>query len=223
MTRYVFRPLPAWTDPATKDRKSGAIFKAKFDDTLKLLCFEAEQLGAELVVVQVVASEADLRQDGMLRARAQVKHAGAVVSMETRHGPLRYATDVYDNHYYSQPPAWHYNVRAIALALQALRAVDRYGVTRSGEQYRGWNALPSGIEVPPAPMTVDEAARFVAEHGAPSLISMGGWALLQERSHATELRRAYLAAARKLHPDTGGSEAGFKRLQDAMRILGGDR
>jgi len=34
-------------------------------------------------------------------------------------------------------------VRAIALALEALRKVDRYGV-RSGSQYAGFKALPPG-------------------------------------------------------------------------------
>jgi hypothetical protein len=95
-----------------------------------------------------------------------------------------------------------------------LRAIDRYGVTSRGEQYRGWNALPSGIEVPSAAMTLDEAARLVAEHSdvTPEMV----------RSSATARRAAYKAAARRLHPDAGGDEVAFQQLQDAMRLLGGE-
>jgi hypothetical protein len=49
---------------------------------------------------------------------------------------LVYATDVCAN--------WEHNVRSIALGLEALRAVDRYGITRRGEQYAGFMQLTSG-------------------------------------------------------------------------------
>lgn len=40
---------------------------------------------------------------------------------------------------------WQHNVRSIALGLGALRAVDRYGISRRGEQYSGFRAaLTSG-------------------------------------------------------------------------------
>jgi len=40
---------------------------------------------------------------------------------------------------------WRHNVRSIALGLEALRAVDRYGISRRGEQYAGFRAaLASG-------------------------------------------------------------------------------
>jgi hypothetical protein len=116
VSRAVFRPLPAWTDPQTMNRRPNP-FRAPWDATLRLLRDEADHLGASEVVVQVVASEADVRQDGMLRARAAVGHPGAVVSMDTRHGPLRYATDRFRGQYHSNPPDWQVNVRAIALAL----------------------------------------------------------------------------------------------------------
>lgn len=43
---------------------------------------------------------------------------------------LVYATDVCER--------WQHNVRSIALGLQALRAVDRYGISRRGQQYAGF-------------------------------------------------------------------------------------
>lgn len=45
---------------------------------------------------------------------------------------LVYATDVCD--------LWQHNVRSVALGLEALRAVDRYGISRRGEQYAGFRA-----------------------------------------------------------------------------------
>lgn len=45
---------------------------------------------------------------------------------------LVYATDACED--------WRHNVRSIALGLEALRAVDRYGITRKGEQYAGFRA-----------------------------------------------------------------------------------
>jgi hypothetical protein len=45
---------------------------------------------------------------------------------------LIYATDACE--------LWQHNVRSIALGLEALRAVDRYGITRRGEQYAGFRA-----------------------------------------------------------------------------------
>jgi len=39
---------------------------------------------------------------------------------------------------------WEANLRAIALSLEHLRAVDRYGVTtEEEEQYTGWLRLPA--------------------------------------------------------------------------------
>lgn len=50
--------------------------------------------------------------------------------MATReHGRAVFATDQYEK--------WEHNVRAIALTLEALRAVDRYGATQ-GRQYAGF-------------------------------------------------------------------------------------
>ena len=50
---------------------------------------------------------------------------------------LVYATDACED--------WRHNVRSIALGLEALRAVDRYGISRRGEQYAGFRAaLTSG-------------------------------------------------------------------------------
>ncbi len=88
-------------------------------------------------MLQIDIREQALRLDGGLRANARpVDFPGVRISFESKHGPLTYATDTHE--------FWQHNVRGIALGLQALRAVDRYGVTKRGEQYTGWKALPAG-------------------------------------------------------------------------------
>lgn len=95
-----------------------------------------------------------------------------------------------------------------------------YGVTKRGEQYTGWKQLPGGTPMS-APMTVEAAAKFLAEHGNQSLIELGGWANLARPQYVAEREHAYRAAARRLHPDAGGNTEDFQRLQEAKRVLDG--
>ena len=83
------------------------------------------------------------------------------------------------------------NVRAIALSLEALRAVDRYGVSKRGEQYAGWKQLTTGDS-----MSQAEARDLLASYGG-----------------ETE-------ALKKTHPDTGGDVESFRKVQRAREVLG---
>ena len=105
---------------------------------------------------------------------------------------------------------WKDNLRAIALSLEALRMVDRYGVTVKGEQYRGWTQLPAA----PASyeMSGADAAAFIAQHVE---FIPSSW--LTERKDAFDT--AYRIAAKKLHPDAGGDAEMFKKLQTAAEVL----
>lgn len=116
---------------------------------------------------------------------------------------------------------WQHNVRAIGLGLQALRAVDRYGITSGREQYRGFAELPSGIAVPAGwSMSVEESAKFICRHAGMSEATWGG--LLDSiRNGAPEMQfePAYRMAAKRLHPDAGGTADLFQKLQEARRVL----
>jgi hypothetical protein len=201
---YVTRPLPAWTDPETIPRRGAHVFRASWQDTLDLLADEIGKIdGKPPVVFQIDVQEADLRLDGMLRSNAKVGHPGVVISFESKYGPLRYATDTYERQWGHGLDGWKANIRAIALALQALRAVDRWGVTKRGEQYAGWKALPPGgtVTFP----TADAALRWMRE-----MASMG---------EASAPRDVYRALARKLHPDAGGNAEDWDRLAAAKLLL----
>jgi len=119
-----------------------------------------------------------------------------------------------DDHQYSYPCDtfldWQANLRAIALALEALRKIDRYGVTRRGEQYQGFRALPAAAEV--AQMTPEEAAAFIASQRP----GVAAEAILNDIQLFEVL---FKLASRTLHPDSGGSHEDFVKLQEAGEVL----
>lgn len=177
---WTVRPLTAWPGSLTPERRVSP-FYAYWDGTTKLLGRELDALEARNVVLQMAITESDIRQDGKLRQQARPAHPGIIVAFESRHGPMQYACDSFLH--------WKDNVRAVALSLEALRKMERYGVVRRGEQYTGWLALPETT------MTRDEAEAFIRSYGG-----------------ATE-------AMRRTHPDHGGSREEFDRVLAARKLL----
>lgn len=206
--RFQIRPLGLWDRPTTDPRAGSGRFRASWDDTINLLVTEVEHLDGDLIVVQVDADPSDLRRDGMLRARAQVRFPGVKVSFQSKHGPLTYATDAYEQRWSGDMPGWQANVRAIALSLQALRAVDRYGVTHTGEQYRGWSAIAA--KAAEDTLTPDEARRVLADAAGVDPTSL---------ITSEAITRAYRAAARTAHPDAGGNADVFRLVGKARDVL----
>jgi hypothetical protein len=153
-------------------------------DTLELLKRELSKLGAHSAVIELALTEREIRLDGWPRAEARPSHPGVVISFESKHGPLRYGTDAF--------PHWQENVRAIALGLEALRKVERYGIGKRGEQYQGWRQLGDGSEG----MSTRDAEALLEGYGG---------------------EKAALKAA---HPDTGGSDEDFAEVQRARQVLG---
>lgn len=209
--RYEIRPLGHWDRPKTVDRARSARFRASWQSTLDLLCREVEMLDGQMVVVQIEVQEGDVRRDGMLYARAKVGFPGVKVSFDSRHGSLTYATDAYDRWNGSDPPGWQANVRAIALALESLRAVDRYGVTSSGEQYRGWTAISATTGE--FDMTRQQAADLLAHPGQTAFRAA------EVLANPAAVAQAFRNAAKKHHPDVGGDPELFRRLTAARDLL----
>ena len=164
--QIVTEPIDRWPAENARQRKS-VPFRASYADTVDLLTRELDMLGAKgRAVVQVVTRNGgqDLRRDGLLRAQAKIDHPGVRLSFTCRQGELTFATDVFEQHYSWQIPGWQANLRAIALSLEALRKVDRYGITKSGEQYRGWQQLEAG----PAKLTEEQALGVLRQYAPPT-------------------------------------------------------
>jgi hypothetical protein len=204
-----FRPIDTWPGDLRRTRQTSP-FKASYQDTLQLLDRELVHLRAKNIVIQLALTEGEIRLDGMPRADARPAHPGVILAFDSMHGPLKYSTDVYENASWARQVGWQANLRAIALGLEALRKVDRYGITKRGEQYTGWKALGGGTPMPAASMSHDDAIAFLQEH-APGI----EW----DYDQPDQVTRAYRAAARTLHPDVGGDPELFKRLGEARRIL----
>jgi hypothetical protein len=115
-------------------------FSAGWTSTIELLAKELRAHGATNVVLEIDFDERNIRLDGLPRADRSARTPGIVLSFQAMRVPgrpnLRYEVGTFSN--------WQDNLRAVALGLEALRAVDRHGVTKRGEQYAGWKALPSG-------------------------------------------------------------------------------
>lgn len=212
--RIQFERLTQWpaghvrTPPA---ERTTSRFRSGYADTLELLERELRLLGAENAVLQVDVAEAKIRNDGLLYSNARVgaEDSGIVLSFETDDGRYMYPCDSYRD--------WKDNLRAIALTLENLRAVDRYGVSQSGEQYVGWRALPADVD---QAMTAEDAATVLARSAG---AGDGEASELASRvlEDPKERRAVYRRACKYTHPDQGGSEAAFHRVQTAMELLEG--
>lgn len=226
MTRLIYRPIQTWPGTPTSPRRP-APFEASWTDTLELLDRELRALRVDEAILQVDSpSERDFRLDGGLRSNANPRSPAVILSFEApRHGRLSYPCDTFDRRSYRfRLSGWQANVRAIALGLEALREVERYGIANTGQQYTGWKQLGAGIAMAPAEMTVDEAARFIVQHAGLPPLGPGDtpWAeiIIEDRKGLTA---AYRQAAKRLHPDAGGDPADFRRLNEAHDLIAGQR
>ena len=196
-----YRPLQQpWGQPHTKNRRPRSAFKADWNDTMALLNRELGQLKATAVVLQIDVTEDQIRLDGILRANTTPGFPGVRLIADTRLGTLSWQTD--------SCTFWRHNVRSIALGLEALRAVDRYGITSTGEQYKGWLQLDAG---PTAPMTADRACAILTRYSGLT-VTPG-----ESKQSLTARWREARAAT---HPDrAGGSRAAWDEVEAAAAHL----
>jgi hypothetical protein len=200
--RVTLRPLPQWPYETTKPRRDAqfrtpskriedgrggvrweASRRISYEQTLRDLEYEIDQLQATRrdpeVVIGVGLTEYDIRLDGAPRANARpMSHPGVEVSFDSKYGRLSYATDVFND--------WRDNVRAVAKGLEALRAIDRWGVAKRGQQYAGFALLTAG------PGKVELGKILVQKHGSVA------------------------AALRATHPDTGDANASTDAFQSVL-------
>lgn len=203
------RPIDHWPGDFTRNRVVSK-FSAHHRATLDLLTREVWNLGTgnrmPPSVLQVALREQDFRNDGMPRANAKPDHPGVILSIESAKGSLSFPCDRFTT--------WQDNLRAIALALEALRKVDRYGITPNDEQYTGWRQLPSNAPTSPV-LTSDDAEKLIrvqARRGGESTVDLG------------TLQQAYRLARAATHPDRNDGERGawdsVEFAADVLRAAG---
>ncbi len=200
-----FRPIDRWPREFTKGRRRSP-FKGDYHSTMRLLERELIHARAKDASVQLALLPGDFRIDGRPYAGASPSHPGVIVSFTKGKTPLAFPCDTY--------LTWIENMRAIALALERLRAIDRYGVTKHEEQYRGWNALPPAGPLVTPNMTPLEAAQYMAR-------GVSGTVPADLLAHAEIARKVFRDSALKLHPDAndGLARPEWNTLQMAKAVL----
>lgn len=197
--------------------RSRAPFKAHATKLWDLLDRELAKINAKDVVLSGYFRAKDFKRDGTVYADARPTEPGVILEYTRVSGGyvdgkwretkdrFRFACDKF--------PVWLDNVDAIARSLEALRMIDRYGVT-SGQQYEGFKALP---EKASETLTTARAIEVIAEAaGRPPGVL---------RDDPEQLRQAIRVARSRAHPDAGGSHERFVLVQaaEAALVQGGTR
>lgn len=191
------RPISQWPGTLSRSRRRSQ-FRAAWSRTVEIIQKELRAIHARNIVLEMALTEREIVLDGSRpKATARPEHPGVVLSCESRVGPLRFSCDRFLH--------WNDNIHAIALGLEALRKVDRYGITKRGEQYAGWKALPAatnGVE------TRQQAIEILADAAA-----------VPYPEASARLYATYKAALLRAHPDHGGTSEAFIRVRDAWTFL----
>ncbi len=225
-----FRPIDVWPRQLTVKRQPSR-FESSWSATQALLEKEIRALKRSSptaridAVVQLAVPAGAIRQDGGLaKGRQAPEHPGVILSFEGADRPYRFACDQFTSRGYRNTlDGWQTNMRAIALGMESLRRLDRYGIAAGGEQYVGFEALPAGRAMPAGgnTMTVQAAAEILAAEAIdPAVSATPIFTAAELLSQPVARVSAYRMAVRRLHPDQGGEPAAFVRLNTARDVLG---
>lgn len=181
--------------PAGKPRKQfperSRFVERSIDAATRVLSEELRRLGASNMVL---STNLRLRNDGFPRSnQAQPSDRGVAVYFSYKKQPMCFACDRWDR--------IQDNIYAIAMTIEALRGIERWGSGSMVEQaFTGFVALP-------APRSANDP-----------------WGLLGIRPGATEaeIDAAYREKAKKAHPDApGGSVEAMQALNEARAAVKG--
>jgi hypothetical protein len=145
---------------------------------------EIDRLGAKRVIV---SSNLRLNRDGTPASKQRPpEDPGVAVYFDLDGEPRVLACDRFDE-------ASH-NLHAIALHIEAMRGMERWGVGTVAQAFAGFVALPerAGASAPHVELGLEEPA-----------------------TSAEQVERAFRVMARLRHPDQGGTHEAFIRLQAA--------
>lgn len=216
MLNIQIRPITQWHGKEN-DYPQTSRFKCGYKVTLGQL--EDELAKANYVegsvVIEMFIDQSRITMDGTrLRADAKPFKEGIILRFSRWTGRLVSRGDqkVSETQDISYPcdafDAWQDNLRAVALSMESLRRVERYGVFK-------YDDIISRLALPSAEgkvSTKESAAAFLAQHSGVSMKEI----LFSDTARAT----AYRKAAHALHPDkTGGVTEDFVKLTEANKVL----
>jgi hypothetical protein len=154
---------------------------------LRRLVNELDRLRADDIVI---STDVPIRRDGMpYESAALPKDPGCAVYFTLRRQPRVLACDRY-----TRLPD---NMAAIAAHIDALRAIERYGVGTLDQAFAGYAALP-----------------------APVADAVQWWDVLRVERTASldDCESAFRRLARDHHPDRGGSHDDMAKLTSAIAV-----
>jgi hypothetical protein len=215
MLEIQYRPMRDNSWKRSPSKRKPSLFKSNWLATMTLLEREITSLKGFDVTIEVEVLPAAIRADGTgLRANQRPASDAVIVSFDTKsRGAFTWRADEYTKPNYGSGEGWRHNVHAVAKTLEALRAVERYGLV-SGQQYEGLAALPAGRGSSASHMTADEARQLIIE----ILGAFDGAAARGDT--AAQIRRARGLA----HPDRrNGDRTLWDQVEQAARVLGVDQ
>lgn len=175
-----------WPDGWPRSKSRGySPFKMAAQKSRRKLLDEIAMMGGKL---PVISTNARIRMDGEPRGDDTPNDSGVAVYFERKGKRMAFACDKF----------WlmRENLHAIALTIEALRGIERWGASEMMERaFSGFKAL-------------------AAENEGPSW-----WGVLQVRAGATEgeIRTAYRELVKIAHPDMPtGSHEGMAALNAAL-------
>ncbi len=170
---------------ARTERRRHATFRVTFSEARSRLLRELERLRARDLVI---STNLETKLDGMPYAnRSEPADPGVAVYFRLEGEPRVLACDRW--------LAVRDNLRAIGLHVEAMRAMERWGVGSVEQAFRGYAALPGRGET-------TAGARPWRE-----VLGLDGTAVTLEGARAR-----FAVLARRLHPDNGGPRAPFEEV-----------
>lgn len=200
-------------DPAPGATRKRSQFRSSNAKVLGALRSEIFKLGATSIVVEAGYDEDQIRNDGWPYSSAKNQHPAVRISFKGRHGPMAFTCGTY--------ATLDENLYAIALTLEALRAMERYGAVKGAQQYAGWKQLPPPPGTPGGGPTGPHSANDWAGpvHASNFLRQCAGRADELHKLEGGTLDIVYREAAKKHHPDGGGRSGLMPKINSARDYL----
>jgi hypothetical protein len=128
-----------------RDRGLVCAVQGRSPITLALLEREVRMIRGVDAVVELALHEKQFTREGLPYSEAVPEHPGIIVRIRKPVKNPRGEQDMVPLYF----PAgrfkpWQANLRAVAIALEDLRRIDRYGVTQNSQQYLGFGKYLPG-------------------------------------------------------------------------------